>query len=246
MSNEAKIIFSGSDLKFRITSMHSDLKLSERNFSIVIKNKWGLTKHTIVKDDCFFDEDGNFYFTLENVKQGIYFAYFIGGYGDEDYNKEYRTITDIQYLCTIEGCCKKAKKCPDVKMPNQHTCDDSVHCVKYEQIWTVSIDGADYLADVDGNYVYTSDGKRVQFINQASQNNDDMGKVKLNMTGEEFKTLIEGEKPNGVIDTIPEMKRAMGGISDDETIQEDVDEQIDEGLQQKMANKSDIDEIFNK
>lgn len=246
MNNDVKIIFAGSDLKFRITSMRSDLKLSERDFTIVIKNRWGQAKHTITKDDCFFDEDGNFYFNVESVSHGMYFAYFTGGYSDEDYIKQYRTITDFQYLCTIVGDNNNAKICPAVQTPYQHVCDDSVHCVKYEQIWTVSIDGADYLADVDGNYVYTSDGKRVQFINQASQNNDDMGKVKLNMTGDEFKTLIEGEKPNGVIDTIPEMKRAMDGISDEETVKDEVDEQIDEGLQQNKATKSDIDEIFNK
>lgn len=246
MDNEKRIIFTGSDLKFRITSMREDLKLSERDFTIVIKNRWGQARHTIKKEDCFFDEDGHFYFTVESVLHGMYFALFTGGYEDEDYHKLYRTITDFQYLCTIIGENNNAKACPGVTTLYDHTCDEGVHCVKYEQIWTVNIDGADYLADIDGNYVYTSDGKRVQFINQASQNNEDMGKVKLNMTGDEFKTLIEGEKPNGVIDTIPEMKRAMDGISDDETIKDDVDEQIDESLQQNMATKADIDEIFNK
>ena len=72
-----------------------------------------------------------------------------------------------------------------------------------------------------------------------------MAKVKLNMTGEQFKMLVEGENPNGAIDTIPEMMRATTGISDDTTIRKDVDDQIDEGLEQNKGTEADIDEIFN-
>ena len=56
-----------------------------------------------------------------------------------------------------------------------------------------------------------------------------MGKVILDtMTGEQFKQFIEGNNPDGVIDTVPEMMRAAQGISDDETIQQDVQEQIED------------------
>ena len=72
-----------------------------------------------------------------------------------------------------------------------------------------------------------------------------MGKVKLKMTGEQFKQLIEGENPDGAIDTIPEMLRAATGISDDTTIRKDVDDQIDEGLVQNKGTEADIDEIFD-
>ena len=241
------MIYAGSDLKFRITSKKDDLKLSECDFRIVIKNRWGQAKFSIMKDDCFFDSDGNFYFTVEGIRQGMFFAYFSGGYEDEDYDKQYRAITDVQYLITIVSeNYNNSKMCPCVLPVYEHPHDHSKHCVEYEQVWTVSVDGGDYLADCDGNYIYTSDGKRIQFTNNASQKNEDMAKVKIQMTGDEFKQLVEGVNPNGEIDTIPEMKRALEGISDDETVKDDVDEQIDESLQQNMATQADIDEIFDK
>ena len=56
-----------------------------------------------------------------------------------------------------------------------------------------------------------------------------MGKVILDtMTGEEFKKLIEGRDPNGEINTLPEMLDAARGISDVETIKEEVEQQIEE------------------
>ena len=50
----------------------------------------------------------------------------------------------------------------------------------------------------------------------------------MKMTGDEFLQFIEGTNPDGKIDTIPEMMSAAQGISDDETIQDDVQEQIEE------------------
>lgn len=50
----------------------------------------------------------------------------------------------------------------------------------------------------------------------------------MKMTGDEFLQFIEGTNPDGKIDTIPEMMAAAQGISDDETIQHEVQEQIEE------------------
>lgn len=42
--------------------------------------------------------------------------------------------------------------------------------------------------------------------------------VTLDMTGEEFKRLIEQRDPNNVVDTLQEIKAMFAGISDSETI----------------------------
>lgn len=42
----------------------------------------------------------------------------------------------------------------------------------------------------------------------------------LNMTGEEFKRLVEQQNPNGQVDTMPELMKMFNGIGDDETIAE--------------------------
>jgi hypothetical protein len=100
--------------------------------------------------------------------------------------------------------------------------------VQYEQVWTVSIDGEDYLADCDGNYVLTSDGNRICFKSNKQEIIDDMGKVRMKMTGDEFLQLMEGRNPGGTIDTIPEMFDAAQGISDDTTIKDEIEEEVAE------------------
>ena len=67
----------------------------------------------------------------------------------------------------------------------------------------------------------------------------------MKMTGDEFLQLIEGRNPDGAIDTLPEMLDAARGISDQQTIKGEVQEQIDENEQENEATDSDIDEIFD-
>ena len=211
------MIYPGTDLKFRITTTQPDFQLSEDEFEIRIKDQYGRLKQVITKSDCYWDDQGQWYFVMDNPKKGIYFAFFSGRYEDEDYDDQRRDFADIQELCRVgylggNSCCHCKNR----------------HVVQYEQVWTVSIDGDDYLADKDGKYVLTSDNKRICFKSAKSQAIDDMGKVRMNMTGEEFLQFMEGRNPDGVIDTIPEMMDAARGISDDETIQHDVDERIEE------------------
>jgi len=42
--------------------------------------------------------------------------------------------------------------------------------------------------------------------------------VMMNMTGEEFKRLIEQQDPNGIVDTLQEVLAMFDGIDDGETI----------------------------
>ena len=228
------MIYPGSDLKFQITTTRPDFYLSEDDFTIVIKDRYGRVRQTIRKQDCFTDTDENYYFVVEGVKRGVFYAWFEGSYEDEDYSKEQRDFTDMQELYRV--CCRGCKCSCKCK-----------HDVQYTQVYTVSIDGADYLADCDGNYIYTGDGKRIQFTKVGEQynpnNNNDM-KIQMKMTGEEFLQKWEGRSPDGTINTVPELFDSMTGIDDDETVQEDVQQQIDENMQEKAAESTDIDEIF--
>lgn len=209
------MIYPGTDLKFRITTTQPDFNLSEDTFEIKIKDQYNRVRQVVTKSDCFWDDQGNWYFVMDNVKTGIYFAWFHGRYEDEDYDDQRRDFTDVQELCRVNYHAGPLHR-------HRH------HKVHYEQVWTVSIDGDEYLCDCDGNYVLTSDGKRICFKSNKSQEIDDMSKVRMQMTGDEFLQFMEGRNPDGKIDTIPEMIDAARGISDDETIQHDVQEQIEQ------------------
>lgn len=74
--------------------------------------------------------------------------------------------------------------------------------------------------------------------------------VRLDMTGEEFKTLVERRTQDGRIDTIPEVMEALSGMPDDkpfdEIINEAADKAVDDNLEAKSATSADIDEIFEE
>lgn len=53
--------------------------------------------------------------------------------------------------------------------------------------------------------------------------------TRLNMTGEDFKKLIEQHNPDGKIDTLPEMMAALKDMRDDgETIDDVVKQQMEQ------------------
>lgn len=232
------MIYPGTDLKFRVTTEIPDFHLSEDAFSIVVKDKYFRTVAAITKNDCFYDDQGNWYFTLSKVRSGWYYAYFTAQREDEDFDDQLAQYKDSQLLCVVGYCKRHAPLIPD--------CCRCRHKVHYEQVWSVSIDGADYLADCDGKYVYTSDGKRIQFTNATSDYVEDMGKIKMQMTGDEFLQFMEGRDKNGKINTIPEMFDAAQGISDDETIPQKIQQEIDENEQENEASDEDIDQIFDE
>lgn len=230
--------YPGQDLKFRVTTTFPDFQLSEDDFTIIVKNQYGRVVARIEKGDCFYDSEGRWYFGLEHVQEGSYDALFMGRYEDDDYDKQRAVCTDRQHLVNVGryDCCRQPLPKP------QCPCE---HQVEYEQVWIVSIDGADYLADCDGRYILTAEGYRIQFSNDVSEIVEDMGKVKMKMKGEEFLQKWEGKNPNGEIDTIPEMLDAAQGISDEETIHEHTEHQIEEELEEEAATNEDIDEMFN-
>ena len=213
-----KMTYPGTDKKYMLESMLPDFRPSEDEFEIVVRDQYHRERYRIPKQDCFWDSDGRYYFTLENVRAGAYYAVFTGSYEDDDYDKQRRVFTDVQPLLEVgyvrcpSGCRHKPDGC-------------SCHAVRYTEVTAVSIDGDDYLCGSDGKYILTSDGKRICFKSDKRKQIEDMGKVILDtMTGDEFKKFIEGRNPDGDIDTVPEMIDALKGISDDETVQQDVDE----------------------
>lgn len=151
------MIFAGSDLKFRITAIIESFKVADNDFNVVVKNKWGQVKYVVEKDEMFTDDKGNYYFTLESVPAGVYYAIFTATVLDDDYDKLTRTVVDMQHLCSVSalGSCN----CQGIDVSSTCNCD---HKVGYEQVWTVNVDGGIYLAGSDGALILTEDGKRIQ------------------------------------------------------------------------------------
>lgn len=216
-----------SDAKFRVTADIPEFDMERNDFHIIILNQVGRMKANVDKDECFKDNLGKYYFTLERMATGLYFAKFVASVPDDDYNKQERIVTDNQLLCFVGNYDANLKF-----LVNR----SSEHKVHYEQVWTANLDDGEYLADINGDFVLTADGQRISFQGRSSSD----GKVRLQMTGDEFKQLIEGRDPNGEVNTIPELMDAMRGITDEETIQHDVQEQIEEN---NLENEEGLDEL---
>ena len=226
-------IYPGMDLKIQVSTEFLDFQITEDDFEITIRDQYGRIRQLIKRDDCFWDADGNFYFTLENVKRGQYFAYFRGQYEDDDYDKQKATVTDYQQLVVVPDYGCHPTPCPSPHRGGECSCEHKVH---YQVVWTVSIDGDDYLAGSDGKYILTSDGCRIAFKNPKRKQIENMGKVYLDtMTGEEFKQFIEGRNPDQRIDTLPEMIDALHGISDDETVKEEIQSEVEESDVERVS-----------
>ena len=147
--------YTGADAKFRITAIDERLDLDGQDFTITVKNRWGAVAYKVKKDECFQDSEESWYFTLESVPNGVYYAYFMASVPDEDYDKQTATVTDEQYLTSVGVC--------DCHANDTYCgCHDDSHAVIYEEVYTVNLDDGTYLADKDGNLILTSDGARIQ------------------------------------------------------------------------------------
>lgn len=82
--------------------------------------------------------------------------------------------------------------------------------------------------------------------------------VRLDMTGKEFKTLIEQVTQNGKVDTLPELFELLGSLPDDMTLEEYIRKQaidaaeevsedvVKEVMYEETASDEDIDSIFEE
>ena len=91
----------GTDLKFRITPHIQDFQIAEDPFKIIIKNQAGRVCYVVHRNDCFWDDLGRWYFSLEHVQEGLYEAIFEGKLEDEDFDKQRRVEVDRQLLTAV-------------------------------------------------------------------------------------------------------------------------------------------------
>jgi hypothetical protein len=117
--------------------------------------------------------------------------------------------------------------------------------VTFQRVYTKHIDGGDYLVDKYGNYIYTSDGKKIQFTDsQHYEGDDDYRRVVLNMTGDEFLKLIQGRDEHGKVESLVEVVDVMQGMSDEEEMQVATDEDINTMMNRVLNNSEDDMEIM--
>lgn len=224
--------YAGQDLKFKVTSEFPDFSLAEDYFEIIIKDRWGNVAYAITKEDCFADSDNNYYIPIENVKNGVFYAFFKGEIGDDDYIKQVAIIADEQFMFSVGVCdCGCGSATSD-------TCQCG-HKVHYEQVWAVNLDDGIYLVGSDGAYILTSDGQRIRFDSAATANTvQRLQDVNLDtLTGEEFKQLIEQTTDDGKTDTLPEVFNMLSDIPDGQTVGEYIQEQMpDEASEEEVRN----------
>ena len=194
------MINAGTDLKYRVETDIAGFSLANNDFTITVSNRWGQVLKIIRKADMLIDSFWNYYFTLDAVPTGIYYARLAAHKEDEDFSDGIQTIVDYRYLVSVGT---------EESMIRQSENDGST--VAYIRVWTVNLVDGVYLADANGNPILDADGNRIRLTDNTSMT----ASVKLNMTGDELKHLLEGRTANGKIDTIPEMMDSLGGMGDD-------------------------------
>lgn len=194
------MINAGTDLKYRVETDIAGFSLANNGFTITVSNRWGQVLKIIRKADMLIDSFGNYYFTLDAVPTGIYYARLAAHKEDEDFSDGIQTIVDYRYLVSVGT---------EESMIRQSENEGST--VAYIRVWTANLVDGVYLADANGNPILDADGNRIRLTDNTSMT----ASVKLNMTGDELKHLLEGRTANGKIDTIPEMMDSLGGMGDD-------------------------------
>lgn len=213
------MIYAGTDLKYKVTAQIPGFSLKNDMFSVTVKNRWGQVKYIKEKEDMLTDDDGNFYFTLEDVQRGFYYATFNACREDTDFEDDIQNIVDTQPLVKVGQCgCEY----------DEHACETEGAVVAYQRVWTVCIDGYLYLADSEGTPILDSEGNRIYLKST--------GKVKkayetLDITAHELNELLTKRNKDGKINTIPEMLDAAGGLPEDTEVElmteEDADGMMD-------------------
>lgn len=142
--------YPGTDLKFRITAVSTELDLERDAWSLLVVDPYG-RRRRVEKDEFFQDSEGRWYFTVDRAVRGRYHARFDWAIPDDDFDEMVRNVRDMQPLADVGMCGPKRKPCCRCKHP-----------VSYEMVWTASLDDGTYLADRDGNLIYTNEGARIQ------------------------------------------------------------------------------------
>ena len=206
------MIYTGTDLKFKVSASVVGFQLKRDNFCIVIKNRWNQVKYIIEKGDMLTDNDGNYYFMITNVQKGVYYAELTAEKEDTDFDTGIQHMVDRQYLVSVES----------EEFFDEHTTEGMA--VAYQRVWFVSVGGYVYLAESDGTPILDSNGQKIYL---KSSGKDEGADVHLDITVKQLKELLEGRNENGKIDTIPEIVDTLGGMEENTEVgisqQEDID-----------------------
>ena len=143
--------YPGTDLKFRITEVSKELNLERDEWSILVVDPYS-RRRKVTKDEFFQDSEGRWYFTIDRSHCGKYYVRFDWAIPDDDFDAMVRNVRDMQFLIEVGMCGPQRKAC----------CCQCEHPVMYELVWTANLDDGTYLADKDGNLIYTNEGARIQ------------------------------------------------------------------------------------
>ena len=213
------MIYPNTSLKYQVVITAEGFSQDLDPWKIIVRDKYKLIHAVINKNGCIRDSEGGFYFILPKVMTGIYDAITTVEIPDDNYAEGYMLLTDKQELVKV-GI--ETNPC----VPDVCPCHDTEGLeVTFTRVFAKSIDDIDYLVDSEGNYITTSEGKRIRFVDGKE---DTYKATRLDMTGEQFKQLVEGTDPNGEVNTLPEVMNAMTGIGDDTTVKEETDVYYDE------------------
>ncbi|MCH5307257.1 MAG: hypothetical protein J1E37_04195 [Prevotella sp.] len=194
------MIHPGTDLKFKVTTHIAGFSMRSNDFTIIIRKRWAKIVGVFSKDNMLIDEYGNFYFVLAAVPSGVYYAEFNAYKADSDFNDGVQHIVDEQLLVTVGDDVKRLRCAGET--------DGAV--VIYNRVFTESIGSHIYLADENGEPILDANGERIALTRASGDNGT---QIKLSMTGEQVKELLERHNENGVIDTIPEAMDALNDLN---------------------------------
>lgn len=233
------MIYENTDLKFKVVCSLEDFSLADDDFEIVIDNVW--QKVVVPKEGMFRDAEGNFYFGIENVKAGTYFATFRAQIDDADFPDYQQAVTDRQKLCTVvtggqTGYC--ACDCYD------NDDDEGEHFVTYERVRLTNRSGTVFLLDTDGEYVLDKDGKRIILTKNGQDIMTGEKGYKIDLTGEELNMLLTGRKSDGTVNTIPELMDEMEGIGDDSRLKDEFEPK--DSISIDIADPTTASDLWNK
>ena len=215
------MIYPGTDLKFKVTAQITGFTMEQDDFSIIIKNGFGQVKYIVKKNEMLRDDAGGFYFTMDQVQQGTYYATFKAHREDTDFENDVQSIVDRQPLVSVGYC--------DSRDGGEHVCETDGAVVAYRRVWTVCIEGYIYLAESDGTPILDANGERIYL---KATGKESSARQTLDLTADELNTLLTKRNQNGKVDTLPELLDVAGGM--------------DENTEVSLMTEQDADDMMSR
>ena len=214
------MIYPGTDLKYKVTAIGRGFDMNVDDWYAIVKNGFGRVMLIVRKGNALTDRHGAYYFMLPKVQAGSYTVDFYAHKADWNFQDRVQRITTHSNLCTVGGA-DTARV--DAEADGLHVC--------FERVWTVNIGEHVYLTDENGQPVLDSEGNEIWLDETGSES----AGVRLSMTGDQLKQLLEGRNPNGKIDTVPELMDAAGGLDDDTEVSLMTEQDADDMMQRILG-----------